>query len=163
MPKCARPIWRAGIDGQFRHDPASLPRPDARAVRRGRLDDRSGARQHLRPAWQILPYGALLAAGNRFFDWALFNGALLSLPGYGLAAAVLLLLAFAAYRVKPGRGAWWCNTPGSTSAPVPSPGASGSRVDGKLLRDRGRRCSDRSQSGFGGRHAPSGQAGQTGR
>ena len=53
-----------------------------------------------RPAWQILPYGALLAVGSRFFDWALFEGDLVSPPGYCLAAAVLMLLAFAAYRVN---------------------------------------------------------------
>ena len=56
-----------------------------------------------RPAWQILPYGALLAAGSRFFDWALFKGDLLSLPGYLLAAAVLLLLGYAAYRANRAR------------------------------------------------------------
>lgn len=56
-----------------------------------------------RPAWQILPYGALLAAGNRFFDWALFKGDLASVPGYLLAAVLLMLLAFAAYRASRAR------------------------------------------------------------
>ena len=56
-----------------------------------------------RPAWQILPYCALLAAGSRFFDWALFGGVLLSAPGYLLAAAVLGLLAFAAFRANRAR------------------------------------------------------------
>ena len=56
-----------------------------------------------RPAWQILPYGALLAAGSRFFDWALFKGDIASLPGYALALAVLLLTAYAAYRVNRAR------------------------------------------------------------
>ncbi len=26
-----------------------------------------------RPGWQIVPYGLLLAAADRFFDWALFG------------------------------------------------------------------------------------------
>jgi hypothetical protein len=56
-----------------------------------------------RPAWQLLPYGALLAAGDRFFDWALFDGALLSAPGYGLALVVLLLSGYAAFRVSRAR------------------------------------------------------------
>ena len=56
-----------------------------------------------RPAGQILPYGALLAAGSRFFDWALFQGDLLSLPGYALALVVMLLLGFAAYRINRAR------------------------------------------------------------
>ena len=56
-----------------------------------------------RLAWQLVPYGLLLAAASRFSDWALFDGALLSLPGYGLAAATLLLLALAAFRANRAR------------------------------------------------------------
>jgi len=56
-----------------------------------------------RPAWQILPYGALLAVGSRFFDWALFQGDIASLPGYCLAAAVLVLLAWGSFRASRAR------------------------------------------------------------
>ena len=56
-----------------------------------------------RPGWQLMPYCALLAAGSRFFDWALFGGTLLSLPGYGLALATLLLLGIAAFRATRAR------------------------------------------------------------
>lgn len=56
-----------------------------------------------RPAWQLLPYGALLAVGCRFFDWALFDGVLLSVPGYGLAIVVLLISGYAAFRVRRAR------------------------------------------------------------
>ena len=56
-----------------------------------------------RPSWQLLPYCALLAVGSRFFDWALFEGELLSLPGYGLALATLLLLGVMAFRVNRAR------------------------------------------------------------
>jgi len=51
-----------------------------------------------RPAWQALPYALLLAAGDRFLLYALFGGELLSASGYGLAAAILLLLVLASYR-----------------------------------------------------------------
>jgi hypothetical protein len=56
-----------------------------------------------RPAWQLLPYCALLAVGSRFFDWALFDGVLLSAPGYGLAVIVLLASGYAAFRVSRAR------------------------------------------------------------
>jgi hypothetical protein len=51
-----------------------------------------------RPAWQLLPYAMLLAAGQRFLDFALFGGALLSAGPYALAAFVLLAAAGASYR-----------------------------------------------------------------
>lgn len=52
-----------------------------------------------RPAWHLLPYTLLLAAANRFFDWSLFNGALLSLAAYGAAVSVLLALGLISYRL----------------------------------------------------------------
>src|SRR3546814_20921814 len=45
-----------------------------------------------RPVWQIFVYGAMLAAGNRFFIYALFDSWLLSLPAYLFNAAVLIAL-----------------------------------------------------------------------
>lgn len=51
-----------------------------------------------RPLWQILPYAALLAIGDRFLLYALFDGELLSASGYGIAWALLALFALAAYR-----------------------------------------------------------------
>jgi hypothetical protein len=52
-----------------------------------------------RPAWQIVPYALLLAVGDRFLLYALYGGELLSTTGYAAAAAVLLLLCIAGYRV----------------------------------------------------------------
>ncbi len=51
-----------------------------------------------RPLWHVLPYGLLLGAANRFLVYALFNGQFLSLCGYLLGAATLLLLAASAHR-----------------------------------------------------------------
>ena len=52
-----------------------------------------------RPRWQIVPYGLLLAAADRFLSTALFGGSLLSLPAYFVAALTLIGIAFAAWRV----------------------------------------------------------------
>jgi hypothetical protein len=52
-----------------------------------------------RPVWQIVPYALLLAAGDRFLLYALFGGELLSATGYAAAAALLLALCFAAFRL----------------------------------------------------------------
>jgi hypothetical protein len=52
-----------------------------------------------RPVWQIVPYALLLAAGDRFLLYALFCGELLSATGYAAAAALLLVLCFAAFRL----------------------------------------------------------------
>jgi hypothetical protein len=52
-----------------------------------------------RPVWQIVPYALLLAIGDRFLLYALFGGELLSATGYAAAAAPVLLLCFAAYRL----------------------------------------------------------------
>jgi hypothetical protein len=52
-----------------------------------------------RPLWQVLPYAALLAMGDRFLLFALFDGELLSVSGYALAALILLLFCLLTYRV----------------------------------------------------------------
>jgi len=56
-----------------------------------------------RPIWQALPYAALLASGDRFLLYALFDGELWSATGYVLAGAILLLLCLLAYRVTQAR------------------------------------------------------------
>jgi hypothetical protein len=60
--------------------------------------------RHWRSAWQTLPYAALLGVGDRFLLYALFDGSLLSMSGYVIAALVLLALTFVAYRVTLVRG-----------------------------------------------------------
>ena len=60
--------------------------------------------RHWRPAWQTLPYVALLGAGDRFLLYALFDGELLSMSGYAIGALILLALAFLAYRLTLVRG-----------------------------------------------------------
>ena len=52
-----------------------------------------------RPAWQNLPYGLLLALVNRFIDWSLFAGVFASIWLLLLDAAVLIGIAFFAYRI----------------------------------------------------------------
>ena len=52
-----------------------------------------------RPLWQMVPYGLLLAAANRFFNWALFHGELLSPVGYVVDALVMILIGVFAYRL----------------------------------------------------------------
>ena len=60
--------------------------------------------RHWRPAWQIVPYAALLGLGDRFLLYALFDGELLSASGTAAAAAILLALAFLAHRLTLARG-----------------------------------------------------------
>lgn len=60
--------------------------------------------RHWRPPWQTLPYAALLAAGDRFLLYALFDGSLLSASGYVIAALILLALVVLAYRLTLVRG-----------------------------------------------------------
>src|SRR3546814_19872459 len=50
-----------------------------------------------RPVWQIFVYGAMLAAGNRFFIYALFDSWLLSLPAYLINVAVLIVIGLLAF------------------------------------------------------------------
>lgn len=51
-----------------------------------------------RPWWQLLPYALLLAAGDRFLLFALFDGVLTSPSGYAVAALILFAIAAATYR-----------------------------------------------------------------
>ena len=60
--------------------------------------------RHWRPAWQTLPYAALLGAGDRFLLYALFDGELLSASGYLIGTLTLLALAVLAYRLTLVRG-----------------------------------------------------------
>jgi hypothetical protein len=60
--------------------------------------------RHWRPAWQTLPYAGLLGLGDRFLLYALFDGELRSASGTLIAAAILLVLAFVAYRITFVRG-----------------------------------------------------------
>ena len=59
--------------------------------------------QTWRPLWHLVPYSLLLAAGNRFFDFALFGGGLLSPLGYVVTAAILLVFSIMAYRATQAR------------------------------------------------------------
>jgi branched-chain amino acid transport system ATP-binding protein len=59
--------------------------------------------QTWRPVWHLAPYSLLLAAGNRFFDFALFGGSLLSLPGYLVTAIILFAFSIMAYRATQAR------------------------------------------------------------
>jgi hypothetical protein len=52
-----------------------------------------------RPLWQMVPYGLLLAAANRFFSFALFHGQLLSPIGYAVDAAIMIGIGVFAYRL----------------------------------------------------------------
>lgn len=52
-----------------------------------------------RPAWQAAGYALLLTLADRFLIFALFEGQLLSLPGFALDAAVLIVVALAAHRI----------------------------------------------------------------
>jgi hypothetical protein len=52
------------------------------------------------PLWPVFAYTALLAAAVRFLHYALFGGALLSLPSYAIDFAVLIGIALVAYRVR---------------------------------------------------------------
>lgn len=48
---------------------------------------------------QVIPYTLLLGAANRFFVFALFKGQLLSLSGYLISTAVLMVIALLSYRM----------------------------------------------------------------
>lgn len=56
-----------------------------------------------RPVWQAFPYALALGLIDRFLGFALFDGQLLSLPGYGLDVIVLLIIALTAYRLTQAR------------------------------------------------------------
>ncbi len=53
--------------------------------------------QSWRPAWQILPAAALLAAADRFLLHVLFGAELAPLGGFAIAAAILAAIAAVAY------------------------------------------------------------------
>jgi Domain of unknown function (DUF6867) len=57
-----------------------------------------------RPAWQILPYALLLAAGDRFLLFALFGARLLAASGWAVAALILVAAGAGAYRATRARG-----------------------------------------------------------
>jgi hypothetical protein len=49
-------------------------------------------------AWKLVPYGALLACGDRFLGYALADGELLAPAGFAVSWVVLTAIAMAAYR-----------------------------------------------------------------
>lgn len=51
-----------------------------------------------RPLAQVVVYGAILGLADRFMNFALFDGALLSPTGYVLDTALILVVALVAYR-----------------------------------------------------------------
>jgi hypothetical protein len=53
--------------------------------------------QSWRPPWQILPAAALLATGDRFLLYALFDAELAGLLGFLIAAAFLAAIAAVGY------------------------------------------------------------------
>jgi hypothetical protein len=52
-----------------------------------------------RPAWQAVLYSLLLGVADRFLVFALFGGTLLSVRGYLVDTAAILILCFAGYRL----------------------------------------------------------------
>lgn len=44
------------------------------------------------PLWKCIPYGILLALGDRFLNYGLYQGPLLSVPGFLLSAVILVAL-----------------------------------------------------------------------
>ena len=59
--------------------------------------------QTWRPLWQVVPYGLLLGAADRFLVFSLFHGPLLSIAGYGIDAAALTAIATIAHRLTQAR------------------------------------------------------------
>lgn len=55
--------------------------------------------QTWRPGWQVVLYGLMLGALDRFLTHTLFKGSLLSPTGYVTDTAVLLAIALFAYRL----------------------------------------------------------------
>lgn len=53
-----------------------------------------------RPVWQILPSAILLTVADRFLDYALFGGSLLSGTAALFTLAIVLTLAWVAYRMR---------------------------------------------------------------
>ena len=55
--------------------------------------------QTWRPIVQILPYGLLLGAADRFLSYALFGWELLHVTGFLVCSAILVALALVAYQI----------------------------------------------------------------
>lgn len=53
-----------------------------------------------RPVWQVLPSTLLLALADRFLDYALFGGSLLSGPAAIVTLSIVLILALCGYRLR---------------------------------------------------------------
>ena len=56
-----------------------------------------------RPMRQAVFYAFLLGLPDRFLTWGLFQGELLSLPGYLIDSLILMVIALAAYRMTQAR------------------------------------------------------------
>ncbi len=56
-----------------------------------------------KPAWHAVVYTVLLGFADRFLTFALFEGELLSLTGYLIDTAVLLVIAMVGYRLNMAR------------------------------------------------------------
>ena len=52
-----------------------------------------------RPMWQAIAYSVLLGAADRFLVFALFEGALMSVPGLILDTAVIMAICLIGYRI----------------------------------------------------------------
>jgi branched-chain amino acid transport system ATP-binding protein len=89
-----------------------------------------------RPMWWTAPYCLLLGLVDRFLQWSLFDGTLLSAEAYAADVAVLIVIALFAYRVtqarrmvrqypwlyaRAGLFSWRSIGPGSGDAPPPAP------------------------------------------
>lgn len=55
------------------------------------------------PMWKVVPYGVMMAAGNRFLIFALFDGELLSFTGFFIASVVLVVMTAASQRMVQAR------------------------------------------------------------
>lgn len=53
-----------------------------------------------RPWFHAIPYALLMGAADRFLQYALFQGELLSLSGWLLDSLILTIMALAAFRMK---------------------------------------------------------------
>lgn len=56
-----------------------------------------------RPVWQVFLYCVLLGCADRFLDFALFQGALLSPARFVVDTAVIIAVAYAAFRLTTAR------------------------------------------------------------
>ena len=52
-----------------------------------------------RPIWQIVPYGLLLGAADRFLSYALFGEELLHLVGFIVCSLILMVIAAVAFQI----------------------------------------------------------------